>query len=206
MADFRRLLYAFAIVALLVGITVPASAQQQLTYIGIPDDTLGINIDTQNHDAEFGPEGLHIGLSRFGTIVKVFPDGRPMACDLLFPWVVGDSTFTTSIVIANTSLDPLASQGSKVTFWYFDTASTNLVSQTSTVGVAPGSYLAHVVSPSSVGTTPTSGLAKLSANFAGYVIAQAQFQYCQGTASISANMGSSETQTYTGLVLGNSSP
>ncbi len=30
------------------------------------------------------------------------------ACDMLFPWVVGNSAINTSIVVANTSLDPCA--------------------------------------------------------------------------------------------------
>ena len=28
------------------------------------------------------------------------------ACDMLFPWVVADASFTTSLIVANTSLDP----------------------------------------------------------------------------------------------------
>ncbi len=51
------------------------------------------------------------------------------ACDLLFPWVVADSTFTTSIVVANTSLDPgptfgflAAPQSGTVQFWFFGTS------------------------------------------------------------------------------------
>jgi hypothetical protein len=144
------------------------------------------------------------------------------ACDLLFPWVVGDSTFTTSIVVANTSLDPCAGgssctagfsakpQAGKVTFWYFGTTGISLdpatpistqASQTSTSSVPAGSYLAHIISPSAAGTTVANGLVKLAANFAGYVIAQAQFQYCHGVASISANVPGFGTQTYIGLTL-----
>ena len=146
------------------------------------------------------------------------------ACDLLFPWVVGDSTFTTSIVIANTSLDPDAGsstpthgflatpQSGKVQFWYFGTVGVSLdpttpistqASQTSSVSVPAGSYLAHIVSPGAAGTTPANGLTKLAANFAGYVIAQAGFQYCHGVASISANVPGFGTQTYIGLTLDN---
>jgi len=146
------------------------------------------------------------------------------ACDLLFPWVVGDQTFTTSIVVSNTSLDPginfgfLASpQAGTVTFWFFGTSdisfnpsnfgaasgpSTVIAPQTTTASVPAGSYVAFVVSPINAGaTTQTAGngLKPISGNFAGYVIAQSQFQYCHGIASLSA--AGLSAQTYLGLVL-----
>lgn len=161
------------------------------------------------------------------STTNVYDYGK-CACDLLFPWVVGDATFTTSIVVANTSLDPcngvlsnipagtctagfnaLPNAG-KVTFWYYGTAGINLdpnaplstqASQTSTSSVPAGSYLAHIVSPSAAGTTTANGLVKLSGNFAGYVIVQAQFLYCHGIAAISANVPGFGTQTYIGLTL-----
>ncbi|MDP8989602.1 MAG: hypothetical protein M3N41_05910, partial [Acidobacteriota bacterium] len=146
------------------------------------------------------------------------------ACDLLFPWVVGDSTFTTSIVVANTSLDPgptfgflAAPQAGTVQFWFFGTSdisfnpsnfgtatgpATVIASQTTTASVPAGSYVAFVISPTNAGaTTQTAGngLKPIAGNFAGYVIAQSQFQYCHGIASISAPNLS--PQTYLGLVL-----
>jgi len=146
------------------------------------------------------------------------------ACDLLFPWVVGDSTFTTSIVVSNTSLDPgiafgfvAAPQSGTVTFWFFGTSdisfnpsnfgsatgpSTVIASQTTTASVPAGSYVAFVISPSGANAsaqTAGNGLKPISGNFAGYVIAQSQFQYCHGIASISAP--SLSPQTYLGLVL-----
>jgi len=160
-------------------------------------------------------------------------DYSKCACDLLFPWVVGDSTFTTSIVIANTSLDPCngalltvpsgtcsagftaAPQSGKVTFWYFGTVGISTdpttpistqASQTSTASVPAGSYLAHIVSPGAAGTTTANGLNKLSANFAGYVIAQAQFQYCHGIAAIGSALPGFGTQTYIGLTLDKGTP
>ena len=39
------------------------------------------------------------------TPVTLFTYGK-CACDMLFPWVVGNSAINTSIVVANTSLDP----------------------------------------------------------------------------------------------------
>ncbi len=59
-----------------------------------------------------------------------------------------------------------------------------------------------MISPSNAGaTTQTAGngLKPIAGNFAGYVIAQSQFQYCHGIASISAPGLS--PQTYLGLVL-----
>ena len=146
------------------------------------------------------------------------------ACDLLFPWVVADSTFTTSIVVANTSLDPgptfgflAAPQSGTVQFWFFGTSdisfnpssfgtatgpATVVATQTTTASVPAGSYVAFVISPSNAGaTTQTAGngLKPIAGNFAGYVIAQSQFQYCHGIASISAPNLS--PQTYLGLVM-----
>jgi hypothetical protein len=138
------------------------------------------------------------------------------ACNLLFPWVVGDSTFTTSIVVANTSQDPGASNGfsaapqtGPVTFWYFGTKDISLdptqtgtwPSQTTTVSIPAGSYAAHIVSTGAAGNTPANGLKALPSPFAGYVIAQAAFQYCHGVASISSNVPGFGVQTYIGLTL-----
>jgi hypothetical protein len=149
------------------------------------------------------------------------------ACDMLFPWVVGNSALNTSIVVANTSLDPCAGsacasgftaspQSGKVTFWFFGTAdfnynpatfgsatdaSTVIAPQTS-VSVPPGSYMAFVISPSSAVAGPQTGgngLKPISGPFAGYVIAQSEFQYCHGVASI-GGVGLSP-QTYLGLIL-----
>jgi hypothetical protein len=150
------------------------------------------------------------------------------ACDMLFPWVVGNSAINTSIVIANTSLDPCGGstcsagftaspQSGKVTFWFFGTADFNfnpstfgsattadavVAPQTSTASVPPGSYMAFVISPSSAvagGQTAGNGLKPIEGAFAGYVIAQSEFQYCHGIASLSG-VGLNP-QTYLGLVL-----
>ena len=99
------------------------------------------------------------------------------ACDLMFPWVVGDSTFTTSIVVDNASKDPGApfsftasAQTGRVTFWYYGTkgidvsgggaanTATNLVDATyipqqTTILIPAGSYVATVVSPFMQGDT-----------------------------------------------------
>ncbi len=159
--------------------------------------------------------------------VSLFTYGK-CACDMLFPWVVGNSAINTSIVVANTSLDPCGGttcaagftaqpQAGHVTFWFFGTAdfnfnpstfgsatdaSTVIAPQTSTALVPPGSYMAFVISPSSAvagGQTAGNGLKPIAGPFAGYVIAQSEFQYCHGIASLSG-VGLNP-QTYLGLVL-----
>jgi len=130
-------------------------------------------------------------------------------CDLLFPWVVGDGSigYLTSIVVDNTSLDPFGTVGASgtVTFNYYGTKGISLdpsttgtfAAQTSTSVVPPGSYIASIVTNAAVGNTAANGLKALSGPFAGYVITQANFQYCHGVASISG--GGLATQTYIGL-------
>jgi len=104
-----------------------------------------------------------------------------------------------------------------VTFWFFGTSdisfnpssfgsatgpSTVIASQTTTASVPAGSYVAFVVSPTNAGATAQTagnGLKPIAGPFAGYVIAQSQFQYCHGIASVSAPGLS--PQTYLGLVL-----
>jgi len=156
------------------------------------------------------------------------------ACDLLFPFVVADNTYTSDILIANTSLDPgiangfvASPQAGTVTFWFFGTAGLSPISgsatnfpvggpgaviapQTTTVSIPAGSYAAFIISPTSpaaaaanqlpgLGPIMDAATGKVPTNFAGYVIAQSQFQYCHGVASITAPGLS--PQTYLGLVL-----
>ncbi|MEO8050736.1 MAG: hypothetical protein ABI833_10005 [Acidobacteriota bacterium] len=159
--------------------------------------------------------------------VTLFTYGK-CACDMLFPWVVGNSAINTSIVVANTSLDPCAGsacaagftaqpQSGHVKFWFFGTsdfnfnpstfgsatgAATVVAPQTSSVVVPAGSYMAFVISPSAAvagGQTAGNGLKPIEGPFAGYVIAQSEFQYCHGIASLSG-VGLNP-QTYLGLVL-----
>ena len=157
------------------------------------------------------------------------------ACDMLFPWVVGNSAINTSIVVANTSLDPCGGtscaagftaqpQTGKVKFWFFGTNDFNfdpthfapganggqIIAPQTSVLVPAGGYIAFVISPSSavagaqtasngLGPTMDAATNKVATPFAGYVIAQSEFQYCHGIASLSG-VGLSP-QTYLGLVL-----
>jgi hypothetical protein len=143
------------------------------------------------------------------------------ACDLLFPWVVSAGSIDTGIVVANTSLDPCGGntactlpftgpnqatpQTGAVTFYYFGTVGVcpggpgctvaNLAPNTSDL-VPAGGYVAHVLSQN---TTSTNKLGSRT-NFAGYVIAQADFQYCHGVADITG-AGGSVIFNYVGLQL-----
>jgi hypothetical protein len=174
---------------------------------------------------------------------------------MLFPWVVADAGYTTSIVVANTSQDPCggtacgsgftaAPQAGNVTFWFFGTSditfdSSNGASATppgptaanvvgcqttaaapapcapaaNTTGhpVPPGSYVVFLVSPSggiaggqtaknNLGPLTDSATGKVATSFAGYVIAQSEFQYCHGVANVASNNGNF-SNTYVGLIL-----
>ena len=171
--------------------------------------------------------------------VSLFTYGK-CACDMLFPWVVGNSVINTSIVVANTSLDPCGGatcaagftavpQPGKVKFWFFGTTDFNfdpthfapganpgqVIAPQTSVAVPAGSYIAFIVSPmSSVagGQTASNGLGpimdaatgKVPTPFAGYVIAQSEFQYCHGVASLGGT--GLAPQTYLGLILDKARP
>lgn len=131
------------------------------------------------------------------------------ACNLLFPYVVSSAGYDTGIAIANTSVDPGASfgfappgvttstpaQAGSVQFWYYGTGASGgappatQCTNTTTPGACPGTktvpggqVLTYVASSGSTDW----GLDNRAAGFVGYVVAQAQFQYCHAFAYISA--------------------
>jgi hypothetical protein len=167
------------------------------------------------------PDGFY-ATPRFTSTFKTPADAlftiSKCACDLLFPWVVSAGSIDTGIVVANTSMDPCGGSGSctlpftgpnqatpqtgAVTFYYFGTvgvgdhnAVANLTPNTSLL-VPAGGYVAHILSQN---TTSTNGLGSRT-NFAGYVIAQADFQYCHGVVDITGP-GGSVIFNYVGLEL-----
>jgi hypothetical protein len=119
------------------------------------------------------------------------------ACNMLFPYVTQAPGYDTGIAIANTTADPYgttAQQGS-IEFWYYGTLTNG--------GAAPGTQCTNTASPGTCpGTTVVAGgqvltytlyngsaqwgLDNRGAGFTGYLIAQAQFQYCHAFAFISA--------------------
>jgi len=132
------------------------------------------------------------------------------ACNLLFPFVANVLGYDTGIAIANASLDPGATFGflgvpqpGTIEFWYYgDMANGAAVPgpQTSSV-VQPGHVLTYVLSSGS----SQYGLDGRGAGLQGYIITQAQFQYCHAYAFVSAQ-GAGPTspgvsEGYLGIVL-----
>jgi hypothetical protein len=112
------------------------------------------------------------------------------SCNLLFPFVTQQFGYDTGIAIANTSSDPFGiaqPQAGVVTFNYYGVVGINNpppLAQTSSTStpVLSGTVLLYTLSQ---GNTAI-GLDNRGANFTGYLITQAQFQYCHGFAFISA--------------------
>jgi hypothetical protein len=147
------------------------------------------------------------------------------ACDILFPYVVSAGGYDTGIAVANTSLDPGTAfgfsgvpQSGSVQFWYYGTGSsggappTTQCTNTTSPGTCPGTtvvpqgqVLTYVLSTGS----SFWGLDNRANGFIGYIIAQAQFQYCHAFAFIGAlgqgplNPGISEG--YLALIMNNGS-
>jgi hypothetical protein len=143
------------------------------------------------------------------------------ACDVLFPYVSAGGGYDTGIAIANTSLDPGAAfgffgvpQSGSVEFWYYGNGTTvpPQCTNTTSPGTCPGTT---VVNPGQVLTYVLStgsaqwGLDNRAAAFTGYIIAQAQFQYCHAFAFLGA-LGAGPTspgisEGYLGLIMSNGS-
>jgi hypothetical protein len=117
------------------------------------------------------------------------------SCNLLWPFVTQQFGYDTGIAIANTSTDNLGVGGASVaqpqqgtvTFNYYGVVGTNgppppaQTTLTSTP-IASGTVMVYTLSQ---GNTAI-GLDNRGANFTGYLITTAQFQYCHGFAFISA--------------------
>jgi hypothetical protein len=118
------------------------------------------------------------------------------SCNLLFPYVTQAPGYDTGIAIANTTMDPYGTtnQFGAVQFWYYGSLANG--------GAAPGTQCTNTASPGTCGTVLTTvsagqvltytlyngsaqwGLDNRGAGFTGYLIAQAQFQYCHAFAFI----------------------
>jgi hypothetical protein len=129
-----------------------------------------------------------------GTATNLFGIVK-CSCNLLFPYVTQAPGYDTGIAIANTTSDPYGTtpQQGSVEFWYYGTLSNG--------GAAPGTQCTNTASPGTCpGTTVVPGgmvltytlyngsaqwgLDNRAASFTGYMIAQAQFQYCHAFAFI----------------------
>ncbi len=107
----------------------------------------------------------------------------PCTCNLLFPFVTNIAGFDTGVAIANTSQDPYGtpSQTGIVTLYYYGTTSGGGAAPPTATSsaVAGGQELIFTLSNGgNFGVPATPG-------FEGYIIAQADFQYCHGFAFIS---------------------
>ena len=133
------------------------------------------------------------------------------ACNILFPFVSNQQGYDTGIAFANTSLDPGGTYGfgfaqpqaGTVEFWYYGdmTGGAAVPGPQTSTAVQPGHVLGYVLSSGS----SQYGLDARGAGLQGYIIAQAQFQYCHAYAFISAQ-GAGPTapgtsEGYLGLVL-----
>jgi len=107
----------------------------------------------------------------------------PCTCNLLFPFVTNIAGFDTGVAIANTSQDPYGtpSQTGVVNLYYYGTTSGGGAAPPTATSsaVAGGQELIFTLSNGgNFGVPATPG-------FEGYIIAQADFQYCHGFAFIS---------------------
>jgi len=132
------------------------------------------------------------------------------ACNILFPFVANVQGFDTGIAIANSSLDPGSTFGflgtpqpGVVQFWYYGdmTGGAAVPGPQTSSTVQPGHVLTYVLS---TGSTQY-GLDGRGAGLEGYIIAQAQFQYCHAYAFVSAQ-GAGPTspgvsEGYLGIIL-----
>lgn len=140
---------------------------------------------------EFSPQSTVNTAATTAPIPRFGPSGSPAAlfsispcsCNLLFPFVSNIAGFDTGVAIANTSSDPYgtSSQTGTVTLNYYGT--------TSGGGVAPPKAVSSAVSGGQelIFTLSNGGGFGIPATpgFEGYIIAQANFQYCHGFAFIS---------------------
>jgi len=141
---------------------------------------------------EFAPQSTVSTASSSAPIPRFGPSGSPVSlfsispcsCNLLFPFVTNIAGFDTGVAIANTSLDPYGTspQTGTITLNYYGTTSGGgaaPATATTTSAVAGGSELIFTLSNGgNFGVPATPG-------FEGYIIAQANFQYCHGFAFIS---------------------
>jgi hypothetical protein len=136
-------------------------------------------------------------------------------CNLLWPFVTQQYGYDTGIAIANTSSDPFSGiwpgaaqpQAGSVTFNYYGCVGASCspppAAQTTSAStpIASGTVMVYTLSQ---GNTAI-GLDNRGANFTGYLITTAQFEYCHGFAFISAlNAGPTSagiSEGYLALVL-----
>jgi len=180
-----------------------------------PISDAAVGTTTQVGTATFAPYYASVGtdsngIPRFKQTVGPLQDFVSIgkcSCSLLFPWVVSDANYVTGLEVANTSMDPTntnntaiaingysaSQQSGKVTVFYFG--------QTGSDPVTSGTAAQTASSPSA--TVASGGFATFLApsGFAGYAIANSQFQYCHGTAFLFSVNPGVPPMSYLGLVM-----
>lgn len=154
--------------------------------------------------------GSFAPLSNVGTasatapIPRFAPSATPLnsfivnrcSCNMLFPFVSNQAGFDTGIAISNTSVDPFgtAPQTGFVAINYYS-AGTPPPRQRTNAAVAAGDTLAFTLSGGgNYGIAATPG-------FQGYIIAQAEFQYCHGFGYLSGAGQPYSGEGYLGIIL-----
>jgi hypothetical protein len=166
-----------------------------VAYVANPGNNLPApNVQTQI-SAQFAPQSS-VGTASSGDPIPRFAPGvTPVnlyiifkcSCNLLFPFVTNQLGYDTGVAISNTSLDSgtgfgTTPQTGAITLNYYcgQAGCTSPPQQTTTSAVPAGQQLTFTLSGGgNYGVQATPG-------FQGYIIAQAQFQYCHAYAFITA--------------------
>jgi hypothetical protein len=116
----------------------------------------------------------------------------PCTCNLLFPFVTNQAGFDTGVAIANTTNDPYGTTGQTGTitlnyYGYTGPSGPAPAAYTTQAPLPPGTELTFTLSSGGgvLGGSAPSILVPATGGFQGYIIAQANFQYCHGFAFIS---------------------
>jgi len=169
-------------------ISIPISVEYTSnTGSGIP----GVTTTPATVGVEFAPQSTVGTATSTDPIPRFGPSGSPVSlfsispcsCNLLFPFVTNIAGFDTGVAIANTSVDPFGTspQTGTLTLNYYGT--------TPGGGAAPAAFTTPTVPGGQevIFTLSNGGNFGVPATpgFEGYMIVQANFQYCHGFAFIS---------------------
>jgi hypothetical protein len=181
-----------------VVVSFPSNLAQNLPQVGVTSQAATGFAPFFTSTAAGQPQTT--ATSGVGSVPRFIPGTTPQnlfligkcACNILYPYVVSASGYDTGIAIANSSLDPgptfgfsAVPQSGTVTFFYFGQGSGGTAppaAQTTNKVLPAGQVLTYVASSGNADF----GLDNRAAGFIGYVITQAQFQYCHAFAFIGA--------------------
>lgn len=208
----------FAIESLVVPITISAKINLATPTPQTGVTAVGNGGFAPNYPSSFSPNprialqfpsaGLPIPRFIFtGTNNNLFVF-QTCSCNILFPYVTNTPPFDTGVAIANTSKDiyGTGAQFGAVTLFFFATPGGVMtqIGPTQTP-VQAGEVLTYTLSGGGGGAGNGGGLGPFPGAFTGYVIAQAQFQYCHAFAFISDLGAQKVAEGYLGLILDDSS-